>query len=324
MPEDHRSSRFPGTLRVVNPVVRRVRRSALSSAGALFRVASKPIGGGSGIRTAALAPLGMITGRAGDGLSGRVVMVTGASSGIGEASARRLAADGATVLLVARNAEALDAIAAEINSGGPGTAEARPCDVSDLDAIDALCDAVLADHPAVDVLVNNAGRSIRRSVAESGERFHDFQRTMQLNYFGAVRLILRLLPAMRESGGGQIINVSSAGVQFRTPRFSGYIASKAALEAFSDAVQAETLDDGVRFTTISMPLVKTPMITPTAHYDGIPALTPEEAGALVAEAAIGRPRRVAPPFAHVVSAVDKFSPEAMDSLRHRVYSRFPD
>ena len=276
------------------------------------------------MRAAALGPVGMITGRTGDGISGRVVMVTGASSGIGEAAARRLATEGATVLLVARSADVLETLAAEINSGGPGAAEAHPCDVSDLDAIDALCDRVLARHPAVDVLVNNAGRSIRRSVSESGERFHDFERTMQLNYFGAVRLILRLLPAMRERGAGQIINVSTAGVQMRTPRFSGYIASKAALEAFSDAVQAETLEDGIRFTTISMPLVKTPMITPTAAYEGIPALTPEEAGALIAEAAIGRPRRVAPPFAHIVSAVDKFSPEAMDSLRHRIYSRFPE
>ena len=183
---------------------------------------------------------------------------------------------------------------------------------------------VLTYHGHVDILVNNAGRSIRRSLELSQDRFHDFERTMQLNYFGAVRLILRLLPAMRERGEGQVINISSAGVQMRTPRFSGYIASKAALEAFSDAIQAEALTDGIRFTTISMPLVRTPMISPTEHYDEIPALTPDEAGKLVAEAVIGRPRRVAPPFAHIVSAVDKLSPEAMDTVRNRMYRRFPE
>jgi NAD(P)-dependent dehydrogenase (short-subunit alcohol dehydrogenase family) len=308
----------------VNPLVRRLRRSAIGPAGSLFRAASKPIGGGGGLRHSALAPLGMITGRTDASLAGKVVMVTGASSGIGEAAARQLAGEGATVLLVARNEEALESLAAEINSGGPGMAEAHPCDLNDLDAIDALCDRVLAAHPVVDVLVNNAGRSIRRSLEQSEDRFHDFERTMQLNYFGAVRLILRLLPAMRERGRGQVINISSAGVQMRTPRFSGYIASKAALEAFSDAIQAESLDDGIRFTTISMPLVRTPMISPTEHYDEVPALTPEEAGKLVSEAVIGRPRRVAPPFAHIVSTVDTLSPETMDTVRHRLYRRFPE
>jgi short-subunit dehydrogenase len=129
---------------------------------------------------------------------------------------------------------------------------------------------------------------------------------------------------MREQGHGQVVNVSSAGVQIRTPRFSGYIASKAALEAFSDAVQAETLADGIRFTTISMPLVRTPMISPTRQYEGIPALTPEEAARLVAEAITGRPRRVAPPFAHLFATVDRLSPEAMDALRARVYRMFPE
>ncbi len=312
----------------MNPLIRRLRGAATGPAGALFRAASKPIGGGAGLRRTALAPLGFVTGHTDPGLGGRVVMVTGASSGIGEAAARRLALEGTVVLLVARNAEALERIAAEINAvtagNGPGAAEAHPCDLNDLDAIDALCERVLAEHGAVDVLVNNAGRSIRRSADHSEERFHDFERTMQLNYFGAVRLILRLLPAMRARGEGQVINISSAGVQMRTPRFSGYIASKAALEAFSDAVQAESLSDGIRFTTISMPLVRTPMISPTEHYDGMPALTPDEAGKLVVEAVVGRPRRVAPPFAHIVSTVDSLSPETMDSIRNRLYKQFPE
>jgi NAD(P)-dependent dehydrogenase (short-subunit alcohol dehydrogenase family) len=308
----------------VNPLMRRLGRSAAGPAGALFRLASKPIGGGNGLRRSALAPLGLLTGRTDPSLAGKVVLVTGASSGIGEAAAIRLAAEGATVLLVARSTAALEALAEEINGGDRGIAEAHPCDLNDLDAIDALCDRVLAAHPVVDVLVNNAGRSIRRSIEQSEDRFHDYERTMQLNYFGAVRLILRLLPAMREHRGGQVINVSTAGVQMRTPRFSGYIASKAALEAFSDAIQAETLADGIRFTTISMPLVRTPMISPTEHYDAIPALTPEEAGRLVAEAAIGRPRRVAPPFAHLLATVDSLSPETMDTIRSRIYRRFPE
>jgi NAD(P)-dependent dehydrogenase (short-subunit alcohol dehydrogenase family) len=284
----------------------------------LFRVASKPVGGGTGMARAAAGPLA-----GGAEVAGMAVMVTGASSGIGEATARRLVAAGATVLLVARSADRLERIAAEVE-GGPGEAVAYPCDLNDLDAIDALCARALADHGVVDVLVNNAGRSIRRSVDQSGDRFHDFQRTMQLNYFGAIRLILGLLPAMRGQGHGQVVNVSSAGVQIRTPRFSGYIASKAALEAFSDAVQAETLADGIRFTTISMPLVRTPMISPTRSYEAIPALTPEEAGRLVAEAIAGRPRRVAPPFAHLFATVDRLSPEAMDALRARVYRMFPE
>ncbi|MFN8112132.1 MAG: SDR family NAD(P)-dependent oxidoreductase [Solirubrobacterales bacterium] len=303
----------------MNPLLRRLQSTARGQAGALFRVASKPIGGGGGLRHAALGPLA-----GGEDLTGQVVLVTGASSGIGEAAARQVAAAGATVVLVARSAGALERIAAEIDAAGPGRAEARPCDLTNLDAIDALCDEILADHDAVDVLVNNAGRSIRRSVDQSEERFHDFERTMQLNYFAAIKLIMRLLPAMRAQGHGQVVNVSSAGVQIRTPRFSGYIASKAALEAFSDAVQAEALADGVRFTTISMPLVRTPMITPTKQYESIPALTPEEAGRLVSEAIGGRPRRVAPPFAHVFSTVDRLSPETMDTIRNRVYRMFPE
>ena len=199
-----------------------------------------------------------------------------------------------------------------------------PCDLTDLEAIDALAARAVAEQGGVDVLVNNAGRSIRRSVEHSIGRFHDFQRTMQLNYFGSVRLILGLLPSMRERGKAQIINVSSAGVQMRTPRFSGYIASKAALEAFSDALQAEVSEDGLRMTTISMPLVHTPMISPTEQYDTIPSLSADEAGRLICEAMVGRPRRVAPPFAHLAGAIDKVSPETMDAIRSRGYRMFED
>ena len=304
----------------MNPLLRGLRRAASRPAGAMARAASRPLGGGAGLPR---SPRRLMTGgpeALRGAVEGRTVVVTGASSGIGEAAARLVGEAGAEVILVARRAEELDRIAAGI---GPN-AHVMPCDLTDLDAIDDLAATVLADHGGVDVLVNNAGLSIRRAVDHSYDRFQDFERPMQLNYFASIRLILRFLPSMRERGGGQVINVSSAGVQTRTPRFSGYIASKAALEAFSDAVQAETHADGLRFTTISMPLVRTPMISPTHQYDHFPALTPEEAGRLVAEAIVGRPRRVAPPFAHLVSAVDAVDPELMDAVRHRGYRMFGD
>jgi NAD(P)-dependent dehydrogenase (short-subunit alcohol dehydrogenase family) len=305
----------------MDPVSRRLRRTARGAAAAVFRASSHPVGGGAGISPRTLLPFDGSGERAlAKAVAGKTVMVTGASSGIGEAAARLIGEAGATVLLVARGEAQLERIAGEI---GPG-AHALPCDLTDLEAIDAMAERAIADFGGVDVLVNNAGRSIRRSVELSSERFHDFERTMQLNYFASVRLILRLLPGMREKGGGQVINVSSAGVQTRTPRFSGYIASKAALEAFSDALQAEVHGSGIRITTISMPLVRTPMISPTEHYGSFPSLSPEEAGKLIGEAIVGRPRRVAPPFAHLVGAIDKVSPETMDAVRHRGYRMFSD
>ena len=150
-------------------------------------------------------------------------------------------------------------------------------DISDIESIERLLERVLADHRNVDMLVNNAGRSIRRSIALSYDRFHDFERTIQLNYFGAVKLIIGLLPHMRERGSGHIVNVSSIGVQTNPPRFSAYVASKAALDAFTRVVASEVIGDGVTFTTIHMPLVRTPMIAPTKMYDAFPAISPEEA-----------------------------------------------
>lgn len=302
----------------MDPVSRRLRQTARGAAGALFRASSHPVGGGAGLSPRNLLPRDEAAAleRA---IRGRVVMVTGASSGIGEATARLAGAAGATVLMVARSESELARIAGEI---GPD-AHPTPCDLTDFEAIDALGDGAIAEYGGVDVLVNNAGRSIRRSVENSTDRFHDFERTMQLNYFASVRLILRLLPSMRDRERPQIINVSSAGVQTKTPRFSGYIASKAALEAFSDSLQAE-LNGELRMTTISMPLVRTPMISPTEHYGAFPSLSPEQAGRLVTGAMVGRPRRVAPPFAHLVDAIDKVSPETMDAVRNRGYKMFDD
>ena len=193
-------------------------------------------------------------------------MITGASSGIGKAAAIKAAAAGATVLLVARSPEKLEETKAEIEEAG-GSAHIHRANLCDLEDLDRMASEVLDEHGRVDILVNNAGRSIRRSIENSYDRFHDFERTMQLNYFGSLRLILNLLPAMRKRSkgkkvGGHIINVSSIGVQTNTPRFSAYVASKSALDAWSRCAASEMVDDGVNITTIHMPLVRTPMIAP--------------------------------------------------------------
>ena len=206
-------------------------------------------------------------------VDGRIVMVTGASSGIGKATAMKIAEAGGIVLLVARTPEKLEETRDAIVNGG-GEAYVHPCDLSDMEDIDRMCEEALAQHGHVDVLINNAGRSIRRSIALAYDRFHDFERTMQLNYFGPVRTILRLLPTMRERRSGQIINVSSIGVQTNMPRFSAYVASKSALDAFCRCIASEIVDDGVKITTVHMPLVRTPMIAPTKMYDKFPTITP--------------------------------------------------
>ena len=256
-------------------------------------------------------------------VEGKIVMITGASSGIGEAAAVQIGSAGGTVVLVARGAEKLQATAKAVEDAG-GTAHVHPCDLTDLEAIDRLVADVLEQHGRVDVLINNAGRSIRRSVALSYDRFHDFERTMQLNYFAPLRLILGLLPTMRERREGQIINISSVGVQTKVPRFGAYIASKAALDTLSDAFQAETQDEGIRFTTIHMSLVRTPMIAPTKLYDRFPTLTPEQAGEVLCEAIIDRPRRISPAFGRMASFADSLSPQFMDVVRNRGYKMFPD
>jgi NAD(P)-dependent dehydrogenase (short-subunit alcohol dehydrogenase family) len=200
----------------------------------------------------------------------------------------------------------------------------HPADLSELDDIDRLAQEVLDVHGRVDVLVNNAGRSIRRSIRASYDRFHDFERTIQLNYFGALKLILAFLPGMRERKSGHIINVSSIGVQTNTPRFSAYVASKSALDAFSRCVAPEVVGDGVRFTTVYMPLVRTPMIAPTDIYKAFPTLTPEEAAQMLADAMIDKPKRMASrlgTFGEVLYAV---SPKTVDIVLNTAYNLFPD
>jgi NAD(P)-dependent dehydrogenase (short-subunit alcohol dehydrogenase family) len=256
-------------------------------------------------------------------LGGKHVVITGASSGIGRATALKLAAAGGVPLLVARNVEKLEEVRAEIVAAG-GTAYVYAADLSDMDSVDRLVERVLADHRNVDMLVNNAGRSIRRSIALSYDRFHDFERTMQLNYFGAVKLIIGLLPHMRERGSGHIVNISSIGVQTNPPRFSAYVASKAALDAFTRVVASEVVGDGVTFTTIHMPLVRTPMIAPTKMYDAFPAITPEEAGEMICEALRSRPKHMGTRLGTFGEVTYALAPKAVDQLLHLAYRVFPD
>jgi len=254
---------------------------------------------------------------------GKVVLITGASSGIGKATAVKVADAGATVLLVARSVEKLEETKKEIETAG-GVAHIHRCDMADMDDVERMAEEVLAYHGHVDVLVNNAGRSIRRSVSLSYDRFHDYERTMQLNYLGALRLILMLLPTMRSRRSGHVINISSIGVQTNPPRFSAYVASKAALDAFSRVVASEIVDDDVHITTIHMPLVRTPMIAPTRMYDMFPAITPEEAAEMIAKAMVERPKKVATRLGNFGELVYALAPTASDKLLNTAYKLFPE
>jgi thioester reductase-like protein len=256
-------------------------------------------------------------------LSGRHVLITGASSGIGRSTALKVAAAGGVPLLVARSVENLEEVRAEIVAAG-GTAYVYSADLADIESIERLLERVLADHRNIDALVNNAGRSIRRSISLSYDRFHDFERTIQLNYFGAVKLIIGLLPHMRERGSGHIVNVSSIGVQTNPPRFSAYVASKAALDAFTRVVSSEVIGDGITFTTIHMPLVRTPMIAPTKMYDAFPAITPEEAADMICEAMRSRPKHMGTRLGTDGEIAYALSPKAVDRILHLAYRVFPD
>jgi NAD(P)-dependent dehydrogenase (short-subunit alcohol dehydrogenase family) len=251
---------------------------------------------------------------------GRVVLVTGASSGIGRATALQVGAAGATVLLMARRTEELEEVEAEIAAAG-GTAYVHPCDMRDLEAVDRVAAEILDRYGRVDVLINNAGRSIRRSIDESYERAHDFERTMQLNYFAALHLILALLPGMRERRAGHVINVSTMGVQGRPARWSAYIASKAALDAFSHSLAIEVRAEGVRVTNVHFPLVHTPMVAPTRIYDGAPGLTAEEAADVIAEAIRTRPPRISARLGVIFQTGWLVAPAAMQALLSRFYQR---
>jgi NAD(P)-dependent dehydrogenase (short-subunit alcohol dehydrogenase family) len=262
--------------------------------------------------------------RPGGPLAGRTVVITGASSGIGAATAVAVAAQGATPLLVARSVDKLEEVKEQVAAAG-GAARIYSCDITDAESVAATVKQMIADSPdGIDYLVNNAGRSIRRSVALSYDREHDYERTMALNYFAAVRMIYALLPHMSDRHFGHIVNISSIGVQTAPPRFSAYVASKAALDAFSRVAASETWGDGVTFTTIHMPLVRTPMISPTKLYDAFPTLTPDEAADMVVRALADRPKRISTKlgiFGEVSYAV---APRVVDAVLSVAYRVFPD
>lgn len=253
----------------------------------------------------------------------RVVVITGASSGIGEVVAHRVGRAGGNVVMVARSADKLATIREELVNAG-GKADYFTADLSEIAECERVINDIIARYGQVDVLVNNAGRSIRRSVAASYDRFHDFERTMQLNYFGALKMILGVLPGMRERHYGHIINVSSIGAQAFPPRFSAYVASKTALDAFSRCIQPEVIGDGVRLTTVYMPLVKTPMTDPTTMYKAFPMISPQQASDLVIKGMIGTPRRVTTPLGTTGEVLHALAPGLADRILSTAYKLFPE
>jgi NAD(P)-dependent dehydrogenase (short-subunit alcohol dehydrogenase family) len=253
----------------------------------------------------------------------KVVVITGGSSGIGKAAALKVADAGAKTIIVARGEDELMKTRDEIIALG-GKCWAYTCDLADMSSCDDLVKKILADHKHVDILINNAGRSIRRSIELSYDRFHDFERTMQLNYFGCLRLIMGFLPTMTARKKGHVINISSIGVLASSPRFSAYVASKAALDAFSRCASGEFSGKNIKFTTINMPLVKTPMIAPTKMYDSVPTLSPDEAADLIVKAIIERPSRVATRTGIFAATLNALMPKAYEIIMNTAFEMFPD
>jgi NAD(P)-dependent dehydrogenase (short-subunit alcohol dehydrogenase family) len=256
-------------------------------------------------------------------IAGRTVLVTGASSGVGEATAKAVAARGGVVLCVARRQAELDRVVREIEEAG-GTASGYVCDLTDAGATDALVRLLLSEHDHVDMLVNNAGRSIRRSLELSYDRMHDFERTMAINYFGPVRLTLGVLPGMREHKFGHVVNVVTWGVQLKAPKFSAYIASKTALDTFSRIAGRETWFDNVTFTNLRLDLVRTDMIEATDVYRNAPAKTPEQAALLVVRALEDRPLTISTAAGRVGELLNLLAPRLMDAGMALVAARVPD
>jgi NAD(P)-dependent dehydrogenase (short-subunit alcohol dehydrogenase family) len=255
-------------------------------------------------------------------LRGATVLVTGASSGIGEATALAVAARGASVVLVARRAAELARVQAEIEARG-GRAASYVCDLTDLDAVDELAAKVLAEHGPVDYLVNNAGRSIRRSLALSYERFHDVERSLAVNFLGPVRLTMALLPSMREQRFGQVVNIVTWGVQLKAPKFTAYIASKSALDAWSRVAARETYRDNVTFTNVRFGLVRTPMSAPTEAY-GEHGRSPAWAAAKVVRALEERPVTLGTATGAVGEVLGLVAPRLSDALFALADRAFPD
>jgi len=256
-------------------------------------------------------------------VDGKNVVVTGASSGIGRKVALRTGRAGGEVMLLARSEDDLREVKDEIEDGGEGAGHVYPCDLTVADDVDSTVESIVSEHGAVDILVNNAGHSIRRNAMHSLERFHDYERTMELNYFGSLRMIRNSIPSMIEQQEGHIINISSIGVLSRTPRFSAYVASKSALDAFSQCFAPEVIDSGVDITTVYMPLVRTPMIEPTKIYDFFPTLNPDEAADLVMQAMVDRPKRVATKLGTFAEVMRATVPNLTDSILNVAFRIFP-
>ena len=264
-----------------------------------------------------------VTGSTSSPLSGKVVMVTGASSGIGAATAREVARVGGTVLLVARRADALKEVRGEIEAAG-GTAYVHPCDLTDGAAVDALVEDVTLEHGAVDYLVNNAGRSIRRSLELSHDRFHDFERTMAVNYFGPVRLTMGLLPAMRAQKFGHVVNIVTWGIPVKAPKFAAYVASKTALDTFSRIAGREAFFDNVTFTNLRLSLVHTDMTAPTEVYADRRGLTPEQAARKVVRALEDRPITMNVAVGTVSELLNLVAPRLSDFTMATIDRLLPD
>jgi NAD(P)-dependent dehydrogenase (short-subunit alcohol dehydrogenase family) len=256
-------------------------------------------------------------------VSDKVVVVTGGSSGIGHATALMMAKAGARVAIVAREKEKLAEAVKQIKKEG-GKAWSFSADLADLDSCDRVIEEITKTLGDIDVLVNNAGRSIRRGISSSYDRFHDYERCMQLNYFGSLRLIMGVLPSMEKNHKGHIINISSIGVLSNAPRFSAYVSSKAALDAFSRCAASEFSDAGVNFTTINMPLVRTPMIAPTRMYDNVPTISPEEAAAMVKQAVIYKPQRIATRLGVFTQVLHAVAPKVAEIIMNSAFKMFPD
>ena len=255
-------------------------------------------------------------------LSGKVVLVTGASRGIGLVVAKMAADAGAKVLLVARDAARLDAVAEEIRAAG-GEAAVHAADLSSLEAVDALAQAVLAEHGGVDVLIHNAAHSIRRPITASVDRFHDYERTMALNYFGPVRLTLRLLPSLRERGG-TVSHVLTMGVLIPGPYFAAYLATKAALDAFGDSLMAELQHEGVHVSSVYLPLVKTDMMAPVEEYSGRrDVMTPERAATMILDGVVDRKRRVMTPVGAYFAFSNRVLPATTSRVLNLLQRTFP-
>ena len=256
-------------------------------------------------------------------VEGKVVLVTGGSSGIGKATIRKLAEAGAIAVTIARDAQALEEVRKEFESAGLRLIT-HAVDVADTQQCEAFVQFMNEEHGGVDILVNNAGRSIRRGIENSFDRFHDFERTMEVNYFGALRLTMGFLPAMIAKRKGHVINISSIGVLTNAPRFSAYVASKAAMDAWARCAASEFADRGIEFTTINMPLVKTPMIAPTKLYDQVPTLSPEDAADLVVEAIIHKPVRIATRLGIFGALLHSVTPKVAQITMNTSFRMFPD